>query len=601
MSSPTPSTPPYSCVRRLASPLHLQGTGLRLLILIVAVFGGLLARGESHGQPGGYGPVCPQATVPRVSVADLQRWAQAAASASHLHYGSGKMIGNVYAFVASQGQAEEGLKTLLDVYEANGGAKGVGDRGQALALAGEIAARLPANHPLVQRTLRTLSGAMTATRHHAGLAKALLEDGEHVAVPMIESAAAGYLAMAKAGLLDAAQRRFLATVPIPPAAQALAISLANAEPDERRQLVAAATKELSNKAFDRVRNTALTKLAPYLDPESVKGLEGALKDSVSWNGTFDPTLVGALESAKRFAVDPRTREAAERILVAHLPKGVVGAVKSFDSARKLLERDEERTRQEFLKEAGKLTRELAGLGLDIAGIISPGPICDGLSGCLALADGDYLGAALSAIAILPYVGDGIVKPLRLGRRAQRFVQLAHKLEGLLSKMARYRNRIEEVLLVARLGGAVLRGEQPLNDRLVGELLDYAEARHKLPRAAGVFLRNFAAPVAEDLKYGTADATIDRLANGGCNVGARGMLARWANHLREAFGFFSRTPRPVVRGQMPEESADPLDPWLDRMGLRGPERDRARELVRQRQPADREAFLATLLEAKFPAD
>jgi len=49
--------------------------------------------------------------------------------------------------------------------------------------------------------------------------------------------------------------------------------------------------------------------------------------------------------------------------------------------------------------------ELAGIALDIGGLVDPTPICDGAGAVLAIAQGEWLSATLSVISMVPYVGD----------------------------------------------------------------------------------------------------------------------------------------------------------------------------------------------------
>ena len=52
-----------------------------------------------------------------------------------------------------------------------------------------------------------------------------------------------------------------------------------------------------------------------------------------------------------------------------------------------------------------LVMDLTQMGLDVAGIFDPTPISDGANTLISLGRGDWLGAGLSAISIIPYVGD----------------------------------------------------------------------------------------------------------------------------------------------------------------------------------------------------
>jgi len=64
--------------------------------------------------------------------------------------------------------------------------------------------------------------------------------------------------------------------------------------------------------------------------------------------------------------------------------------------------------------ARELVLDIVQMGLDIAGIIDPSPICDGASGLISLSRGDWLGAGISVIGMAPYVGD-VAKLGKLGR------------------------------------------------------------------------------------------------------------------------------------------------------------------------------------------
>ena len=55
---------------------------------------------------------------------------------------------------------------------------------------------------------------------------------------------------------------------------------------------------------------------------------------------------------------------------------------------------------------------------DIAGIFDPTPISDGAGTILSLAGGDFLGAGLSLVGMIPYVGD-LGKIAKIGKRAPR--------------------------------------------------------------------------------------------------------------------------------------------------------------------------------------
>ena len=67
-------------------------------------------------------------------------------------------------------------------------------------------------------------------------------------------------------------------------------------------------------------------------------------------------------------------------------------------------------------EQEELYLDLAQLGLDVVGIAEPTPFADGTNGIISLFRGDWLGAGLSALSIVPYVGD-LAKLGKLGKWA----------------------------------------------------------------------------------------------------------------------------------------------------------------------------------------
>ena len=66
---------------------------------------------------------------------------------------------------------------------------------------------------------------------------------------------------------------------------------------------------------------------------------------------------------------------------------------------------------------GDLALDLTQMGLDVAGLFDPTPISDGSNAVISLFRGDWLGAGLSAVSIIPYVGDA-AKLGKLGKWAE---------------------------------------------------------------------------------------------------------------------------------------------------------------------------------------
>jgi hypothetical protein len=53
----------------------------------------------------------------------------------------------------------------------------------------------------------------------------------------------------------------------------------------------------------------------------------------------------------------------------------------------------------------ELMLDLGQIGLDIVGLVDPTPVSDGLNGIVSLFRGDFLGAGISAVSMIPYIGD----------------------------------------------------------------------------------------------------------------------------------------------------------------------------------------------------
>ena len=83
-----------------------------------------------------------------------------------------------------------------------------------------------------------------------------------------------------------------------------------------------------------------------------------------------------------------------------------------------------------------LALDVTQMALDVAGLFDPTPVSDGTNAVISLFRGDFLGAGLSAISIVPYIGDA-AKLGKLGKWAQtieRAVDLA-KTDSAFAKLA----------------------------------------------------------------------------------------------------------------------------------------------------------------------
>lgn len=107
-----------------------------------------------------------------------------------------------------------------------------------------------------------------------------------------------------------------------------------------------------------------------------------------------------------------------------------------------------------VKKAGKLSKRMDQLSLDIvqfaldlAGIVDPTPISDGASGLISLARGDFLGAAISGLSMIPYVGD-----LAKAGKIPKYVRSITEAISLAGKNIDFARTLRPALV--KLGGAL---------------------------------------------------------------------------------------------------------------------------------------------------
>ena len=94
----------------------------------------------------------------------------------------------------------------------------------------------------------------------------------------------------------------------------------------------------------------------------------------------------------------------------------------------------ERVEQNLKYAQKELAFELGQTVLDVVGIVDPTPISDSLSAMMSLYKGDYVGAALSTVSIVPYIGDAIGKPIKAVHNAEKIAQLERKIESLVKQL-----------------------------------------------------------------------------------------------------------------------------------------------------------------------
>ena len=72
--------------------------------------------------------------------------------------------------------------------------------------------------------------------------------------------------------------------------------------------------------------------------------------------------------------------------------------------------------------------EIAQGAVDAAGIVDPTPISDGISAVMSVAKGDWVGAGLSAVSMIPYLGDAVAKTAKGARAIKKLKELTESIQ-----------------------------------------------------------------------------------------------------------------------------------------------------------------------------
>ncbi|MEW6763979.1 MAG: polymorphic toxin type 15 domain-containing protein [Pseudomonadota bacterium] len=93
------------------------------------------------------------------------------------------------------------------------------------------------------------------------------------------------------------------------------------------------------------------------------------------------------------------------------------------------------TTEALAKADAELKWELAASAADVAGMIDPTPASDLIGAGLAVRKGDWLGAGMSLVSVVPYLGDAVAKPAKAVRAAKRINELRQTVAKLTAKLA----------------------------------------------------------------------------------------------------------------------------------------------------------------------
>lgn len=146
---------------------------------------------------------------------------------------------------------------------------------------------------------------------------------------------------------------------------------------------------------------------------------GNAANTVARGGQLGEALLLANRSGKGVDVGGLSRDLAQ--LAQRDAKGAADAIEAARKGMTPVERGEfDRALPQAISDAQRsgnaapkalagshkeLALDLTQMGLDVAGLVDPTPVSDGASGVISLLRGDFLGAGISAVSMIPYVGD----------------------------------------------------------------------------------------------------------------------------------------------------------------------------------------------------
>jgi hypothetical protein len=82
----------------------------------------------------------------------------------------------------------------------------------------------------------------------------------------------------------------------------------------------------------------------------------------------------------------------------------------------------------------ELALDLAQAAVDAAGIVDPTPISDGVGAAMSIYRGDPVGAGLSIVSMVPYIGDAIGKTAKGARLAAKIAKTRKRIAALVAQI-----------------------------------------------------------------------------------------------------------------------------------------------------------------------
>jgi hypothetical protein len=166
---------------------------------------------------------------------------------------------------------------------------------------------------------------------------------------------------------------------------------------------------------------------------------------------------------------------------------------------------------DIAKQKAELALDLTQIGLSVAGIFDPTPISDGIDGVISLLRGDFLGAGISVVSMVPYIGDA----------------------AKLGKLGKFAETIAKAVDLAKLDPAFAKTIGPALDKIRDTL--NAVPLDSLPKPAREALESMKTKLDEFAAAGTKTATAKVGKNEATwTLDADGFPVRAEGDLREVF-------------------------------------------------------------------
>jgi len=145
------------------------------------------------------------------------------------------------------------------------------------------------------------------------------------------------------------------------------------------------------------------------------------------------------------------------------------------------------------KELSRLEKDLADLtksnewqatksAADIAGIIDPTPTSDAISFGMSVAEGDWVGAFLSGVSFIPYLGDAVAKPVKIARATKAIVAIERRAAAIAKQI----NHLKSVAYKTAQRKMAAAAERARRAKEAGERYAKAMKCKKCPKPANRF-------------------------------------------------------------------------------------------------------------------